>query len=279
MRIARLLAVASLAAVVLAIVPATAQADPVHYYVALGDSLAVGYQPGLGDTGQGYADQLYPTLKAKDPALVLVKLGCSGETTGTMINGGRCTDGRYPAGSQLNEAVAFLAAHGADVKYLTVDIGANDVDGCTPGGSIDPVCLAQGVLTIESNLPTILSRLRAADANLPRSVGMTYYDPFLEYWLHGVQGQLVATASVGLLATINTAEIGMYNQYGFAVADVQGAYKTASVLPFTTVAPYGSLPTNVATICRLTYMCSVQNIHPNPAGYGVIAQAFAAKIS
>jgi hypothetical protein len=35
---------------------------------------------------------------------------------------------------------------------------------------------------------------------------------------------------------------------------------------------------NVATICRLTYMCSMQNIHPNVEGYQVIATAFEKKI-
>jgi len=39
---------------------AEAQMAP-HYYVALGDSLAEGFQPN-GDVGHGYADQLYAAL-------------------------------------------------------------------------------------------------------------------------------------------------------------------------------------------------------------------------
>jgi lysophospholipase L1-like esterase len=209
---------------------------------------------------------------------VLVKLGCSGETTTTMINGGRCTD-RYPVGSsQLSAAEAFLAAHGADVKYVTIDIGANDVDGCAPGGSIDAVCLAKGVLTIAQNLDTIMSRLKAAATDVPSRVGMNYYDPFLEYWLNGPQGQVISQASVALLVGVNTVETAIYELYGFKIADVVTAYNTLNVLNFDTVAPYGKLPRNVATICRLTYMCSVQNIHPNVTGYQVIADAFLRKM-
>ena len=63
------------------------------YYVSVGDSLAAGVQP-IGDpadmfrTNAGYADQLYAIAKSWYPNLQLVKLGCPGETTGTMINGG-----------------------------------------------------------------------------------------------------------------------------------------------------------------------------------------------
>src|ERR1700728_384700 len=78
---------------------------PVRYYLALGDSLAVGAQPDASGTsvptGQGYADQLYAILRRAQPGLRLVKLGCIGETTVSMIHGGMC---RYPGGSQLADA-------------------------------------------------------------------------------------------------------------------------------------------------------------------------------
>jgi lysophospholipase L1-like esterase len=243
--------------------------------VALGDSLARGYVPGIGDTDQGYADDLYVKMHAKDPSLQLVKLGCSGETTTTMIEGGRCTD-RYPVGtSQLSVAEQFLRDHLGAVKYLTLDIGANDVDNCATGGSIDPVCVTQGTTTIVKNLQTILAGLTAADKRLPRSVGMTYYDPFLAAWLAGPQGQLVATASVTLLVAINQLERLLYSVYGFKIADVFTTYQTLDFGHARTVAPYGTLPRNVANICQFTYMCSQQNIHPTVAGYQLIANTFA----
>ncbi|MDT4937463.1 MAG: hypothetical protein QOG80_1134 [Pseudonocardiales bacterium] len=286
MRLTRLL-IAALAAVVgLSVATMTAaSALPTVYYLALGDSLSVGYQPVPapgGDTNQGYADQLRPKLQAAHPFenIVLVKMGCSGETTGTMINGGKCLDGRYPLGSQLAQAESFLRTHGTAVKYVTLDIGANDVDGCATGAlGIDPVCVAQGTATIVQNLHTIVQGLRAADGGKPRSVGMSYYDPFLAAWLTGTQGQAVALASVTALIGINSAEQTEYSGAGFGFADVFGAFKSTTFSTNMTVAPYGKLPTAVAEICRWTYMCSLGNIHANPTGYGVIATAFKAKMA
>jgi lysophospholipase L1-like esterase len=282
MRLRRLLPVvtALVALATSAVVAPIAHADATHYYVALGDSLSRGYMPGLGDTDQGYVDDLYATLHATDPSLQLVKLGCSGETTGTMINGGKCTD-RYPdaAHSQLATAEQFLRDHAGAVSYLTLDIGANDVDGCAPGGSIDLPCVAQGTATITQNLQTILDGLKAAGSGSAKSVGMTYYDPFLASWLSGTQGQVVALGSVTLLQAINTDESLLYAAHGFKIADVATAFQSLNFLGRQTVAPYGSLPTNVAYICKYTFMCSQQNIHANVAGYQLIANTFAAKLS
>ena len=75
------------------------------FYLSLGDSLAQGAQPigGPGSlTGEvgynhGYADELFKTARdGHSGTLRLVKLGCGGETTTSLITGGDC---RYPAGS------------------------------------------------------------------------------------------------------------------------------------------------------------------------------------
>src|SRR5262252_4947829 len=101
------------------------------FYLSLGDSLAQGVQPnsqGVSvETKQGYPDQLFTALRLGNPALKLVKLGCPGETTGSMIKGGICS---YPAGSQLAQAAAFLASHRGHVQLVTIDIGANDLNPC-----------------------------------------------------------------------------------------------------------------------------------------------------
>jgi len=49
-------------------------------------------------------------------------------------------------------------------------------------------------------------------------------------------------------------------------------------VPFVNAPPYGSIPLNVSTICQLTYMCTLQDIHPKPTGYATIAQAFQARL-
>jgi hypothetical protein len=40
--------------------------------------------PFVAETDEGYADQLFGLLAAKDPKLELVKLGCEGESTVSM---------------------------------------------------------------------------------------------------------------------------------------------------------------------------------------------------
>ena len=60
----------------------------VRYYLSLGDSLAAGEQlpsdQNFGD--HGYADQLWAIERESIPTLKLVKLGCGGETTSSMID-------------------------------------------------------------------------------------------------------------------------------------------------------------------------------------------------
>src|SRR5260221_5893361 len=92
--------------------PARQTRPEASYSLALGDSLSRGVQPDPAGaslaTRQGYADQLYAALRRGHPGLRLVKLGCSGETTDTMIDGGICS---YPGGPQLPPAVTLLCPH------------------------------------------------------------------------------------------------------------------------------------------------------------------------
>ena len=79
------------------------------WYLALGDSLAAGLQPTTGDQPtRGYAGPVLAGLQQSRPGTALKNLGCSGETTGSMLRGGLC---RYPEGSQVAAATAFLAAN------------------------------------------------------------------------------------------------------------------------------------------------------------------------
>lgn len=103
-------------------VPEATAAEPT-YYVSLGDSLAAGYQPDTRkDEPVSYTDDLFATLRASDPNLQHIRLGCSGESTATMINGGRCTYDGAP--SQLDAATKFITAHRGQVRYVTEDLGA-----------------------------------------------------------------------------------------------------------------------------------------------------------
>ena len=244
------------------------------YYVSLGDSLAAGYQPNVGgNTDESYTDQLYTQLKKHDPNLVHIKLGCSGETTQTMISGGICS---YPgATSQLDAAVKFLDTHRGQVRYVTLDIGANDVDGCATATGLDMTCAEQGIATVATQLPQIAEAVHQAGGREPQYVGMNYYDPFLAAWLTGPAGQTLAQQSVTLSTAFNgTIQTGL-RASGFKLADVSKTFSTDDFTRQLTVPGIGELPVNVARVCEWTWECTpYQNIHANTLGYGVIAGVF-----
>ncbi|QMU80661.1 SGNH/GDSL hydrolase family protein [Streptacidiphilus sp. PB12-B1b] len=244
------------------------------YYVSLGDSLAAGYQPNAGgNTDESYTDQLYARLRKHDPNLVHVKLGCSGETTQTMISGGICS--YAGASSQLDAAVKFLDAHKGQVSYVTLDIGANDVDGCTTATGLDMACAEQGIATVAAELPQIAGAVHKAGGATPRYVGMNYYDPFLAAWLTGAAGQQLAKDSVTLSTGFNAAVQAGLHSSGFQLADVSRTFATDDFGRPVTLPGIGRVPLNVAHVCEWTWECTpYHNIHANTLGYGVIANVF-----
>jgi lysophospholipase L1-like esterase len=253
---------------------------PVSYYLSLGDSLAQGVQPDPAgtsvETRRGYADQLSAALRAGHPGLRLVKLGCPGETTVTMINGGVCS---YPGGSQLAAAATFLRAHRARVSLVTIDIGANDADGCITRPTLTNFasCLTKSVPQVTSNLTKILTRLRQADPH-GRIIAMNYYLPALAQWRNGLAGRAIARLSALAIAGYNVVLLHVYKAFGVRVADVAGAFHTSDFSQQVTVPGLGRLPRNVAAICQWTWECVAPprgpNVHANQAGYQVIARAF-----
>src|SRR5947209_7781649 len=62
---------------------------PITRYLALGDSLAYGFQPN-DDHTHGYVDDLFTTLHSQGITDHL-NLGCPRETTSTFIAGGKCS--------------------------------------------------------------------------------------------------------------------------------------------------------------------------------------------
>jgi lysophospholipase L1-like esterase len=253
---------------------------PATYYLALGDSLSQGVQPDATGTsvrtGQGYPDQLYAMLRPSQPSLQLVKLGCPNETTATMIHGGIC---RYPGGSQLAAAVAFLSAHRGQVHLVTIDIGANDAEDCGLSGlRTITTCIETDLPHAISNLDTILARLRAAARPGVRIVGMSYYLPALAEWRQGTVGQGIAWVSERLAVVYNEMLERAYASSGVPVANVFGAFQTSDFGHRAAVPGVGTVPRNVALICRWTWACASPprgpNQHANQAGYGVIARAF-----
>jgi lysophospholipase L1-like esterase len=269
------------------------------FLLALGDSLAAGYQPSYGsssppvDPVTGYPDQGYPGGYASDLAaarhLDLVDLACPGETTLSMIGQparAQCAEvyrEEFADSSQLAAALTFLSRHKGDVDLVTIDLGANDIESCTDHGEPEPSCLRSGAVSAAHRLPLILSRLKAALGRYDpgtRLVGMNYYDPFLglDFRPGGAKASAAAFLSLVLLETYDGELDSIYALAKVPVANVAAAFASGTTTPLT---PYGGkrLPRNVALVCTWTWMCPLSSakspdIHANTAGYGVISAAF-----
>jgi len=262
----------------------TSKKTQTTYYLALGDSLSRGAQPNAQGTtvptSQGYANFLYAAEKRKIKGLKLEQLGCLGETTTSMLSGGKFCS--YSAGSQLKAALKFIAKH--KISFVTLDIGANDIDGCvSPTTGIDTTCIATGVAAIDKNVPVIAKDLRNAAGSKVKIAGMTYYDPFLSAYLEGATGQTEAELSVSLDKEINGTLTSDFAAQKFRVADVATAFNVYTPFTTTVSAPgLGTVPVAVADTCELTWMCAAApvgpNIHANVDGYKEIAKVFAAAL-
>ena len=254
----------------------------VRHYLSLGTSLAVGIQPDASGanrlTDEGYADQLHDILAPEFRKLKLTKLGCPGETTSTMMNGGLCD---YEEGSQLAQAVEFLRAHKNKVAIVTIDMGVNDVLAAdcidVPTGNVDVDCLLSAFGTLSNNLSVILSTLQLAAHPDTRFIAINYYNTFLAFWFTGPAGQALAYESAALAEILNYDVLGnVYALFDVPVADVAAAFGSESFAPSTVP----DVPQNVLNICVYTYMCTPApvgpNIHANRYGYGFIAATIAA---
>jgi lysophospholipase L1-like esterase len=278
------LAVATIGAVLSAGPSGAGATDPPPYYLAVGGSGSVGFQPTLSNphghpTGSGYADDLAGRLASRWPGLTLVRVGCPGATTETMVaGGGHCA---YPAGSQLETALAFFHTH-PSTALVTVDLGFNDVVPCLRHMEVDEDCVSTALATISSQLPQILTALRQAAPAGTRFLGLGHYDPFVADELRGPIGDTFADASVGVIERLDEVLRAAYAHVGIPMADISGAFDLPDTNPVD-VPGLGVVPTNVARVCSLTWMCAAQplgpNTHPNDDGYRVESNALAAALS
>jgi lysophospholipase L1-like esterase len=268
--VTRFTSVLALVAVVsfLASTSAASAASRATYYVSVGDSLAQGYQPiggppsplGIDGYAQGYANQLFKAVRDRYEQLQLVKLGCGGETTLTMVLGAPWCG--FAAGSQLAQAEEFLSAHRGEIAFVTIDVGANDV---FQYGD-------QATATILTYLPQILAGLRAAAGPDVPIVGMSYYGVGLPGVWSTTHDLSALQAYIAQVHAFNGLLGSIYAAAGDPVADVQDAFQVDD----TTLVD--GTPLDVLRECQWTWICASAplgpDIHANSDGYGVIAQAF-----
>jgi lysophospholipase L1-like esterase len=220
-------------------------------YLALGDSLAFGYQPNQ-DFTHGYAIDLFQTLQAKQNFNNLVNLGCPGETSSTFIKGNpNCPTPQVAASSQLSVAIAYLQQNASTTGLITLQIGANDVlSAINPATCATQVDLFNtNLATLDHNLTsTILPQLHAAlkssGGQHTRLALVKYYNPFQPFCPN---------------TTPYVQELNQHLQ-----ADAEGYAQTVSI--------YKAFDSSNTLVCQLTWICSTyQDIHPTDQGYQIIA--------
>ena len=263
----------------LAFVPLSpARADSAHFnppkqfYLALGDSLAFGFQQAKFNAelpnivaatfDTGYVNDFATMLDAVRPDIKTVNYGCPGESTATFISGS-CpwlVAGLHPhddfASSQMDAALAFLHGHRGTVSPISVDLGSNDLENLlsTCGGATNKSCVSAGLPAVlhqvSDNLSLILGRLREA-ARYSEIIVLQYYNPYA----------VADPSSNAIVEALNSAIAYAAVAIRARPADAFGPFNLAAPQPL--------------TLCALTLFCtSLHDIHASDAGYQVIAQRF-----
>ncbi len=214
------------------------------YYVALGDSLAANV--GVADPRDGYVARFHNQLQQRDGVQYgLRNFGVSGETSTTLIRNG-----------QLVAALQFIRTH--EVRYITLDIGANDLLGHI--GRVDcsddldsPACqkgMAAAFTVYEANLDRILDELRMAapDATV---IFLQAYNPLNLGF--GVQVTLEGRSD-RLVTELNSLAAAVAKSHQVRIAD-------------------GFTPMQ-GTAAATTHMLDKRpNVHPRAIGFDILAVA------
>ncbi len=239
----------------------TASATPGSYYLALGDSIAYGFQPDKANAGArpsdfdtGYVDLFAAQLRKLSPKIQVVNYGCPGETTVTFTRGG-CpwlAEGNKLhdtfRGSQLKAAESVIKAHPGEVSPITVTLWGNDLAPLSAKGKGAPRAIA----SVAARLNVALQRLRAAapDAEI---IVTGAWNPEAD--------QLKKTEP--LYRSLDTAIARAAAKSGAHVANTFAVFNGS-----------GSVRAQRARLCARSFICSQGDVHPTDAGYRAMADAF-----
>ncbi len=259
-----------LASVVMAGCAATPEAtmptDESPAYLALGDSVAFGYNPLAADRS---AVSGYPELLADRIGLPVTNASCPGEATGGFLspvgNDNHCRENRQAYalhaeydGTQLKFALEFLASH-PNTQLVTIDIGGNDAGKLENTCAGDTACVLGGFLGMITdyghNLDQIFGELRKVyDGPI---VALGIYNPYpgdtiAQYGLERLNSELAAHAA-------RFADI--------TIADGMHMFDSAS----------GGDPCKAGLLIGMPD--GTCDVHPTPAGHALLADAIQAVLA
>lgn len=247
-------------------------------YLALGDSLSRGVQPGdAGNqvTDEGYPRQLAARLRSRQ-RVALIEAGCGGATTSSMIDGGRCApDAPVPylnqgrSTSQLTWAIRHVRDRTDRPTLVTLDIGGNDLQRCvSPDVARLRRCLTALRPAIERRWRLIARGLSAVAGPQTVLAVSTTYDPFVALVRTGTAVRPAVRAMHRFVTgTLNPRMARIFRREGWLVADLARAMRAGDRLGGPSSRP-------VRAICDLTWMCARADIHLNADGYALAARSF-----
>lgn len=239
---------------------------PKTYYLALGDSIAYGYQAWRHDAGlpasgydTGYVDVFAERLRDIQPSIRVVNYSCIGESTRSFMNG-PCVGNLVGqplhdgwTGTQLDAALTFLSAHKGEVSPITVTLWGNDARELSEecGGDLDCIQERVGpaIARAAANLQTILGRLRVA----------------------APQAEIIVTGPWNISVGAFPETDPFFALFNGALKQSVTNSRSRYVELFPIFNPQGDIDAETAAICTLTLLCTDGDIHPSDAGYGVIA--------
>lgn len=263
------------ATITLSLVSVPALAGDGDTYLALGDSVAFGFDPLVPAQDRSEPENFvgYPEALAKMLDIDVTNASCPGEASGGFIslkspldNGCRPYRAAFPlhvdyTTSQLDFALAFLRKH-PNTLLVTINLGANDLFVLQKSCKNDAACVQVGLSTmlgtLQSNLTTIEGLIRAAGFR-GQLVALTYYA--LNY---------SDRTQVQVIGAINQVETAVTQAFGGQVADGFGAFGAVA-------APFGGDSCAAGLLIRLT--ATTCDIHPSPKGRDVLAGAIRAVVS
>jgi lysophospholipase L1-like esterase len=245
---------------------AQSASSPQSYYLALGDSIAYGFQPakqkaGLPPSGfnSGYVDVFAARLRTVAPKIRVVNYGCPGESTKTFINGGCPGRGDVKGlhdvfkGSQLDAALAFLRAHPGQVSPITLTLYGNDlfelVDQCKGDFACAQARSPRSFAQFGSRLTSIFKRLQAA---APKAA-------------------IIVTGGWNFNIDDLRGTDPLFGSLNTTIGRVAAGTKVRFANTYPVFNPKGSLAREKAKICAFTFMCSKGDPHPTNTGYRAIA--------
>jgi lysophospholipase L1-like esterase len=234
---------------------------PLAYYLALGDSMAYGFQPTKAKPGArpsdfdtGYVDVFAASLRKLSPKIQVVNYGCPGETAVTFTRGGcqGLADGvklhNAFRRSQLKAAAAFLRAHPGKVSPITVTLWGADLFPLSARGKRAPSAIA----SFAPRFNSILRQLRAA-APAAEIIVSGAWNPEADRLAQVEPLYRSVDAAIRHAATASRAR----------VANTFAAFNA------------GTVSAQKARLCALTFYCSAKgDPHPTDAGYRAMADAF-----